>query len=95
MEEADIEGAEKALLEGNPRWIGAVDLMIAEWHERIAAGCARAFDSVHALFLKSRREASRACTSRRRRILAIHNPATMAMDVQSTRTRRPVLSDIA
>jgi FkbM family methyltransferase len=39
----DIEGGEKTLLEGDTDWIANVDVVIAELHERIAAGCTRAF----------------------------------------------------
>lgn len=39
----DIEGGEKTLFAGDTQWMQVVDLVIAELHERIAAGCTRAF----------------------------------------------------
>ncbi|MET0658536.1 MAG: FkbM family methyltransferase [Steroidobacteraceae bacterium] len=39
----DIEGGEKPLLESNTEWLDNVDLVIAELHERIAAGCTDIF----------------------------------------------------
>lgn len=39
----DIEGGEKPLLENNPDWVKRVELVIAELHDYITAGCSNAF----------------------------------------------------
>lgn len=42
----DIEGAEKEVFEGNPeRWLGRVDLLILELHDRFKPGCEQAVAS--------------------------------------------------
>lgn len=41
----DIEGGEKPLLESNTEWLDNVDLLIAELHDRIAAGCTDVFNA--------------------------------------------------
>jgi len=39
----DIEGGEKALMEASGEWISQVDIISIELHDRIVAGCSRAF----------------------------------------------------
>jgi len=39
----DIEGAEKEVLENSSGWIDAVDVITAELHDQMIAGCSRAF----------------------------------------------------
>lgn len=39
----DVEGAEKEIFQNAEGWIGDVDMIIAEMHDRIIPGCSRAF----------------------------------------------------
>ena len=39
----DIEGAEKEVFEGMPKWVGKVGVLVIELHERYKVGCNRSF----------------------------------------------------
>jgi FkbM family methyltransferase len=39
----DIEGGEKELFEGDTSWLGSVEALAVELHDRLKPGCARAF----------------------------------------------------
>lgn len=39
----DVEGAEKEIFNNSEAWVGSVDVIVAEMHDRIIPGCTRAF----------------------------------------------------
>jgi FkbM family methyltransferase len=51
----DIEGAEVELFSSAETWIGAVDAIVAEMHDRFRDGCSRAFYDATTAFEKERR----------------------------------------
>ncbi len=60
----DIEGAEREVFETCASWIGSVDTVIAELHDRLKPGCEAAFGRATASFDHRWRQGESVCASR-------------------------------
>jgi FkbM family methyltransferase len=72
----DIEGAERELFEDASEWIGGVNVICAELHDRFRPGCSAAFEHATAAFHTKWRRGELKCVAREGAVFSPDGPSS-------------------